>query len=107
MIPNVSLPTTRKIQAVVIDRTDGNQTKLTDADNVYAPGVGPVALGSIPDVLSREDGWIEYETAAEWVAPDGAEREPWQQEAEPMYKARARIYARSVVECMIVYDEPA
>lgn len=95
--------TARQIQLVSIDRTDGGTTHLGNDDRIYHRG-RQITLVEIAAALADPTGWIEYDTEAQWQSTD--EREPWRDDAvEPWRLARARLYARAVVQVMVVYDE--
>lgn len=95
----------RQIQAVVIERADGMRATLDASDRVRDHQGRPLALWQIPDALTNPAAWIEYDTKAEYQEAGAEEREPWQAVTAVEYRALARVYARAVVEVMVVYDE--
>lgn len=99
----MQVATERTVTTVSIDRTDGAQTTLERMDRVYDRHGRRIGLDQIAAALNDPTGWIDFETDARY---EEGEREEWQ--GEPTrYTARARIYARAVVEVMAVYDEEA
>lgn len=85
--------------AVLINRMDGSQVRLTREDRIASPH-GAVPFDAVPRVLAEDGSWIEYEDTAqdagaeEWM---GAESCP----------TRIRLYARGVIDTMVLFTEAA
>jgi len=95
-------------EAISIERADGIHTTIRPDQNLQGPDGEPLALSDVRDVLSRPDGWIDYETEARWEPVGYEEGERWKSgEPTEWRSSRCRIYARAVVGVTEIKPEPA